>query len=108
MEFENAVEDTGWQVVSDALKRSEQLLQWTLNGEAERVAEAIDRIHSDNTSILQYNDENSLACVLALAFYAARNQYVMVRELPTGKGFADIVLVPRREVNLPAVVLDLK
>lgn len=71
LEFENAVEDTGWQVVSDALKRSEQLLQWTLNGEAERVAEAIDRIHSDNTSILQYNDENSLACVLALAFYAA-------------------------------------
>ena len=108
LEFENAVEDTGWQVVSDALKRSEQLLQWTLNGEAERVEEAIDRIHSDNTSILQYNDENSLACVLALAFYAARNQYAMVRELPTGKGFADIVFVPRREVNMPALVLELK
>jgi len=108
LEFENAVEDTGWQVVSDALKRSEQLLQWTLNGEEERVAEAIDRIHSDNTSILQYNDENSLACVLALAFYAAKNQYVMIRKLPTGKGFADLVLVPRRNVDMPALVLELK
>ena len=108
LEFENAVEDTGWAVVSDALKQSEQLLQWTLNDENERVAHAIDRIHSDNTSILQYNDENSLACVLALAYYSAKNKYGIVRELPTGKGFADLVLVPRRNVDLPAIVLELK
>ena len=108
LEFENAVEDTGWGVVSDALKQSEQLLRWTINGEAERVAEAIDRIHSDNTSILQYNDENSLACVLAIAYYAAKNKYVMIRELPTGKGFADLVLVPRRNADMPALVLELK
>lgn len=108
IEFENAVEDTGWDVILDALKQSEQLLQWTLAGEAKRVEEAIDRIHSDNTSILQYNDENSLACVLALAYYAAKNKYVMIRELPTGKGFADLVLVPRRDVDMPAIVLELK
>lgn len=108
LEFENAVEDTGWVEVSNALKQSEQLLQWTIDGEAERVAEAIDRIHSDNTSILQYNNENSLACVLAIAYYAAKNKYVMVRELPTGKGFADLVLVPRRNVDMPALVLELK
>lgn len=108
IEFETAVEDTGWVEVSNALKQSEQLLQWTINGEAERVAEAIDRVHSDSTSILQYNDENSLACVLALAFYAAKDQYVMIRELPTGKGFADLVLVPRRNMDVPALVLELK
>ena len=108
MEFENAVEDTGWDVIADALKQSEQLLQWTIAGEAKRVEEAIDRIHSDNTSILQYNDENSLACVLTLAYYAAKNKYAMIRELPTGKGFADIVLLPRPNRNLPAVVLELK
>ena len=33
---------------------------------------------------------------------------LMVRELPTGKGFADIVLIPRRNVNQPAIVLELK
>lgn len=72
------------------------------------VAQAIDRIHSDNTSILQYNDENSLACVLSIAYYAARNKYAIVREMPTGKGFADLVLVPRRGVDMPALVLELK
>ena len=108
IEFENAVEDTGWNVIADALKQSDQLLQWTIAGEAKRVEEAIDCIHSDNTSILQYNDENSLACVLTLAYYAAKNKYVIIRELPSGKGFADIVLVPRREVDLPAIVLELK
>lgn len=68
----------------------------------------MERIHSDNTSILQYNDENSLACVLTLAYYAAKNKYAMIRELPAGKGFADLVLVPRRNVDLPAIVLELK
>ena len=108
IEFENAVEDTGWDIIADTLKQSEQLIQWTIDGESKRVEDAIDRIHSDNTSILQYNDENSLACVLALAYYAAKNKYVVVRELPTGKGFADLVLVPRRNVDLPAIVLELK
>ena len=108
MEFENAVEDTGWNVIADALKQSEQLLQWTIEGETKHVEEAIDRIHSDNTSILRYNDENSLACVLTLAYYAAKNKYVMIRELPAGKGFADIVLVPRHDVDMPAIVLELK
>jgi len=108
MEFENAVEDSGWNVIADALKQSDQLLQWTIAGETKHVEEAIDRIHSDNTSILQYNDENSLACVLTLAYYSAKNKYVMIRELPAGKGFADIVLVPRRDVDMPAIVLELK
>ena len=108
IEFENAIEDTGWEVIAESLKQSEQLLQWTLAGETERVEAALERIHSDNTSILQYNDENSLACVLTLAYYAAKNKYAMIRELPAGKGFADLVLVPRRNVDLPAIVLELK
>jgi len=80
----------------------------TLAGNAEAVATAIDDAHQDNTSILQYNDENSLACVLSLAYVAARKEYTMIRELPTGKGFADIVLLPNRNVDKPAVVLELK
>ena len=33
---------------------------------------------------------------------------MMIRELPVGKGFADIVLLPRPHCALPAVVLELK
>ena len=64
--------------------------------------------HDENTSILSYNDENSLACVLSLAFYYAQNDYTFHRELPTGKGFADLVLMPRKSSDKPAVLLELK
>ena len=34
--------------------------------------------------------------MLSIAYYYARNDYVMHRELASGKGFADIVLIPRK------------
>ena len=79
-----------------------------LAGDADVVAERVDEVHRQNTSVLKYNDENSLACVLSLAFYTARSRYNMIRELPSGKGFADIVLLPHRNVDGPAIVLELK
>lgn len=107
-EFETAIADSGWSEVNDALKQSDYLLSCVLNGDADIVASCVDRVHEQNTSLLQYNDENSLACVLSLAFYTARSRYNIVRELPTGRGFADIVLVPHKNIDLPAVVLELK
>jgi hypothetical protein len=107
-EMNNAVEETKWSHVVTALQQSEQLLQATLDGNEERVARLIDAVHDENTSILSYNDENSLACVLSIAYYYARNDYIVHRELPTGKGFADIVLVPRKNVDSPAIVIELK
>ncbi len=107
-EFEAAIADTGWTEINDALKQSDYLLSCVLNGDAEVVASCVDKIHEQNTSILQYNDENSLACVLSLAFYASRSRYRMIRELPAGRGFADLVLVPHRNVDAPAIVLELK
>ena len=29
-------------------------------------------------------------------------------ELPTGKGFADVVYLPKRNVNVPALIVELK
>lgn len=55
-----------------------------------------------------YYDENSLACALNLAYYVARKDYTVVRELPTGKGFADLVLIPHVGVESPAIVVELK
>ena len=108
-DFKNAVVlETGWDVIANAIRQSDQLLNDTIAGKEEAVAEAIDAIHADNTSVLKYNDENSLACVLTIAYYSAQRDYMMVRELPTGKGFADIVLLPRSACNNPAIVLELK
>ena len=61
-----------------------------------------------NSNILSYNDENSLACVLTVAYIWARNEYVIHREYATGKGYADLVMIPRRNVSKPALVIELK
>ena len=68
----------------------------------------IAKVHSDNTSILKYNDENSLSCVISLAYYSARKDYIIHRELASGNGFADLVFIPRKERNLPAMIVELK
>lgn len=107
-EMANAVESTNWKPVVDALQKSEKLLQDTLDGNAEAVSLGIEAIHDMNTSILSYNDENSLACVLSIAYYYARNDYVIHREYPSGKGFADLVLIPRRHIDSPAIIIELK
>lgn len=108
MEMTNAVEDTGWKRLSDALEASEKLLESTLEGNEEAVAKGIELAHDSNTSILSYNDENSLACVLTIAYYHAMNDYIIHRELASGKGFADLVFIPRRNVDKPAMVVELK
>ena len=107
-EFENAMSVGGWSEVMNVLKASEKLLEATLNGEEESVAEALDRAHMEVASILTYNDENSLGAAIGLAYYSARKDYRLIRELPTGRGFADIVFLPLPAVNKPALVVELK
>jgi hypothetical protein len=107
-ELVNAVEENKWEEVIKSINQSEALLRATLRGNIEYVAQALDAAHSDNTSILSYNDENSLACVISLAYYYARNDYHIHREYPTGEGYADLVLIPRRNVDSPALVIELK
>ena len=60
------------------------------------------------SSILMYNDENSLSCAIGLAYYSARKDYRLIREFPTGRGFADVVFLPLPSVGKPALVVELK
>lgn len=57
---------------------------------------------------MTYNDENSLGCAIGLAYYSARKDYMLIRELPTGRGFADIVFLPLPHAGKPALVVELK
>lgn len=72
------------------------------------MARGVQAAHEDACSILRYSDENSLACALSLAYYSARRSHTVVREMPAGKGFAYLVLVPRPRSAAPAMVLELK
>lgn len=109
-EFRNAVTDCNWGVIAKALRASEDLLDATIAGKEELVAETLEKIHQESTSILQYNDENSLACALTIAYYTAKRNYTVVREMPAGKGFADLVMIPTpgQQKGRPAIVIELK
>lgn len=107
-QFAGTVKIMDWGEVARSLKVSDELLKATLAGKSDKVAALIQQSHMADTSILKYNDENSLACVISLAYYSAREKYEMWRELPTGEGFADLVFLPRKNVDLPALVVELK
>ena len=108
IEMTNAVKANNWQNVISAIETSKAILQATLDGDAAAVAQGIEAVHDENTSILSYNNENSLACVLSLAYYYARNDYVIHREYASGKGFADLVMIPRKNISSPAIIVELK
>ncbi len=107
-EFINSIEDGGWENVMTAIRQSNDLLRATLECDEEKVAGLIEQSHQNNTSILKYNDENSLACVISLAYYSARKSYTIYREMPAGKGFADLIFIPRKNCTSPAFIVELK
>ena len=107
-EFVRAIKNCKWKEVINALEQSDRLLTATWNRDEKTVAEILDIVHSENTSILTYNDENSLSCVISIAYYSAMKEYTKIREFPTGKGFADIVYLPKAHSGKPAMIVELK
>ncbi len=107
-EFENAMSVGGWSEVMRILQASEKLLEDTLRCDGESVAAGLDKAHTEVASILTYNDESSLGCAIGLAYYSARKDYKIIRELPTGRGFADVVFLPLPKTGKPALIIELK
>ncbi len=107
-EYVNAVSVSDWGEISKALKNSADTLNAIWQGRPGQVAEGIRQAHFE-TSHLQYNDENALSYTISLALYAARNFYTVHRELAGGKGFADLVFIPRKRFpDKPALLVELK
>ena len=108
-EFVTSIESLKWENVLNALDQSDKLLQAIWHKESDVVAKGIEKVHEENTSILAYNDENSLSCVISLALYGAKEYYMIIRELPSGKGYADLVFIPRKKYqDKPAMIVELK
>ncbi|MFG6331866.1 MAG: ATP-binding protein [Lachnospiraceae bacterium] len=106
--FLRAVKNDGWDDVIKAVNTSEALLQATLAMDEKTVAQMIQEVHMQNVSSLVYNNEISLSSVIALAYYSACKDYTLIREMPTGSGFADMVFLPKRSSLNPALILELK
>ena len=109
-ELIDAVEEEQWDEFLELQMKSNELLKATWDFDCESVSEAIEEIHSGYASIIAYNDENSLSSVLGIAYLSAMQYYFKpIRELPAGRGFADLVFLPRREYpEIPALIIELK
>lgn len=106
--FVSAIKKCDWVQVIEAINASDRLLQATWQKDEKAVAKGIEEVHMKNVSLLQYNDENSLSCVISLAYYNAMNEYNLIRELPSGQGYADVVFLPRKYSEKPAMIVELK
>ena len=107
--FQMALKTGTWDEISKAISRCDELLMATIDGDETKVAEIIEQAHDTYTSVLKYNDENSLSCVLTMAYFTAPGYYNIVREMPAGKGFADFAFIPRSNAGFrPAMIVELK
>lgn len=106
--FVRAIKNSGWNEVYNAIRRSEELLEATLDMNGQLVAKMIQEVHMQNTSSLIYNNEVSLASIVQLAYYTAVRSYTLIREMPAGNGFADMVFLPKRASDKPALIVELK
>lgn len=107
--FQMALKTGCWKEISEAVSICDELLMATIAGKADRVAELVELAHETYTSVLNYNDENSLSCVLTMAYFTAQGYYNIIREMPSGKGFTDFTFIPRSNAGQrPAMVVELK
>ncbi|MCQ2235037.1 MAG: PD-(D/E)XK nuclease domain-containing protein, partial [Paludibacteraceae bacterium] len=99
--------DDNYAKVIEIVNASKKLLDATINGDEDAVANALDAAHTEVTSNLTYNDEHCFQSAICLAYFYANTRYTLVKELPTGKGYADLALIPFLP-NIPAMVIELK
>ena len=110
-ELTAAVESRSWNEMLMFQQESERLLDATLDMDGVMVGTQIEKIHNEYISVIQYHNENSLSSVLTIAYLSAMQYYFKpIRELPTGRGFADFVYIPKPEykADYPALIVELK
>jgi hypothetical protein len=107
-EFVLAVKDGSRKEIAKLISSSEELIEFTLEEKSDKVASLIEKVHSQATSPTFYNNEQALRSTIRFAYIAALDDYVEIQELPSGKGYADIVYIPKKTSDKPALIIELK
>lgn len=110
-EFVNSVSEDKWNDLIQFERESDTILEATFQMETEVVAQQMEKIHNTYASNIAYHNENSLSSVLTIAYLSTLKYYFKpIRELPTGRGFADFVYIPKPEYKdyYPALLVELK
>ena len=107
-ELADAVSESRHTEVARIVRDSDALLEATWDLDEEAVAEGISRAHDSGCAPAFYNNEQALRAVVKSAYIAAADHYATIEELPSGRGLADVVYLPRRGDPAPALVVELK
>jgi hypothetical protein len=107
-EFMYAVETGSRKELAKLVQNSDLLLKSTLRMQEDFVAKTIEKAHSEGCAPLFYNDEQSLRSVIRFAYISCVDEYVRIEELPTGFGYADVVYLPKKNSDLPIMLVELK
>ncbi|SDB26294.1 PD-(D/E)XK nuclease superfamily protein [Ruminococcaceae bacterium FB2012] len=107
-EFEWLLKRSEHTKLNELIRTSEQLLSDTLTENSDAVAEAIDRIRQSQYAPQFYNNEQALRAVIKYAYIVCVDKYMKLEELPSGKGVADVVFIPKKTTPYPAMIVELK
>lgn len=107
-EFFLALKNSGHWEIAKLVKESDELLRAALNLNGEKVADAIEKMHSASTAPIFYNNEQALRSVIRLAFISCMEQFREIQELPSGNGYADMVYLPKKGSVMPIMLVELK
>lgn len=93
--------------LKQTLEESRKLLEATFEQRDADVASMLEDLHNEKIPFFNYNDENSLACVITMGYISALDRYKITREGKAGKGYADFIFEPFDKSDT-AIILELK
>lgn len=108
LEFKQIIRRSKHDKLVELIKCSDGLLQDTIEGNENKVAEAFEKVRILNYAPQFYNNEQALRYVIKFAYISCVDQYLRVEEVPSGKGIADVVFIPKKLSDLPPLVIELK
>ncbi len=107
-EFARTVHKIKHKDTIERVQRSVRLMKDTADEKADAVAAEIQRVHTEEYGPRHYNNEEALRGTIKLSYFAYKDEYIQMEELSGGTGYADIVYLPKRFSEYPALVIELK
>lgn len=108
LEFKDILEKPKHTKLLDLVRLSEKLLSDTLEGNEEEVGNAIERVRETNYAPQYYNNEQALRYAIKFAYIVCVDRFLKIEELPSGRGLADMVFIPKKDTAYPVIIIELK
>ena len=96
MEFVDMIKTTKMSFLCKLAAESQKLLVDTLAMKADEVAASFEKLHNSRTSPSHYSDEQALRYLVKYGYIIAQAKYMIVDEFPSGRGYADVAMIPKR------------